>query len=166
MCPATTWQVLLHAVLFTYTCTYACTYMYVHVRVYMCSGDTIGILTPVQLLTYTCLFCFAGWFVAPGRSESEDVAICCLDEGSGSLLYSLRIASGCSWTVSLRGVALNRSVCPLLAAYSEHIASALDVFYLLNALDSFLVCEGNSDEKFMKLSHSQKRCFMDVSGNW
>lgn len=55
MCPATTWQVLLHAVVFTYTLymyTYACTY--VHVRVYMCSGDTADILTPVQLLAHVC----------------------------------------------------------------------------------------------------------------
>lgn len=126
----------------------------------MCNGETTRALT-----SYTYMFCFAGWFLAPGRTESEDVTICCFDEASDSLLYSLRIANCFSWTLSLRGVALNRSVCPLLTAYPELMASPLDVLHLLKALSSFLVCEGNSDQKFLKLSHSRKGCFVDVSGN-
>ena len=103
--------------------------------------------------------------MAPGGSESEDVVICCLDEGSDALLYSLRISHGFSWALLLRGVPISRSSCPLLTASPELLMSAGDICHLLVALDSFRICEGNSDEKFLRLSHSRKGTFVDVSGN-
>ena len=94
---------------------------------------------------------FAGWFVGPGTG---DIVMCHLDEGSDSLLYTLRVSAGFSWSLSLRGIALNRSLCPLLIATPELMASVYDIFQFLEALNTYHVCEGNSDERFLQLSHS------------
>ena len=38
------------------------------------------------------------------------------------------------------------------------------VYDILEALNTYHVCEGNSDERFLQLSHSQHGRLMDVSG--
>ena len=103
--------------------------------------------------------------MVPGKSETEDLVVCHLDEGSDFLLYSLKVSTGFSWTLSLRGIALNRRLCPLLTASTEQMTSAFDICQLLESLNTYRLCEGNSDERFLQLSHSRRGCFLDVSGN-
>lgn len=91
--------------------------------------------------------------------------MCHLDEESDSLLYALRVSTGFSWSLSLRGIALNRSLCPLLMATQEQLTSVFEVCQFLEALNTYHVCEGNSEERFLELSHSRKGRFLDVSGN-
>ena len=57
------------------------------------------------------------------ESNSDDVVVCCLDEGSTSVHYTLRIQQDFRWTVSLRGISLQRDTCPLIAALPELLAS-------------------------------------------
>ena len=101
--------------------------------------------------------------MAPEESNSEDVTVCCLDEGSTSVLYALRVAES-SWTVSLRGLKLDRNASPLLTTSPETVTSISDVSLILSKLCSCRVCAGNSDEKFLKLSYLRKGVFMDASG--
>ena len=103
--------------------------------------------------------------MAQGKSETDDLVVCHLDEGSDTLLYALRVSTGFSWTVSLRGIPLNRSLCPLLIACPEQMTSVSDVCQFLEALRTCCLCEGNSDERFLQLSHSRSGRFLDVSGN-
>ena len=97
--------------------------------------------------------------MAPEESNSEDVTVCCLDEGSTSVLYALRVAES-SWTVSLRGLKLDRNACPLLTTSPETVTSISDVSLILSKLCSCRVCAGNSDEKFLKLSYLRKGVFI------
>ena len=39
--------------------------------------------------------------------ETEDLVVCHLDEGFDSLLYALKVLTTFSWSLSLRGIALN-----------------------------------------------------------
>ena len=59
--------------------------------------------------------------MAPG---DKDIVICCLDEGSDSLLSALMDFPG---LFSLHGVPLSCSSCPLLTASPELLLSASDV---------------------------------------
>ena len=90
------------------------------------------------------------------------MVVCCLDEGSNSVLYALRVQQGFCWAVSLRGICLNRDSCPLLTALPETLTSVSSVCLATAELSSYRVCEGNPDERFLKLS--QKGSFMDTSG--
>ena len=106
-----------------------------------------------------------GQFVAKGISESDDIVVYYLDEGLQSCLYVLRISLGFSWTLSLRGVTLNSSTCPALNALPEFLPSAADVGRVLTTLTTLHVCEGNADERFIRLADSWKGRFLDTSGN-
>ena len=108
--------------------------------------------------------CFAGWFVAPERSSSAKVTVCCLDERATSVFYAVVIFHGLYWTVSLHGCNLDRYSCSLLDTLPETLTSVSAVCLLLVALRSCRICEGNSDERFPKLSKLRNGWFMDASG--
>ena len=108
-----------------------------------------------------CMICFAGWFVAQERSSSAEVTVCCLDEKATSVLYAVIISRGFNWTVSLRGCNLDKHSCSLFNTSPETVSA---VCLLSVALRSFCVCEGNSDERFLKLSKLCKGRFTDASG--
>ena len=44
------------------------------------------------------------------------------------------------------------------------LASVADVAKLVSALESFIVCEGNQDSKFLALASCKKGVFMDQTG--
>ena len=113
---------------------------------------------------HKCVYLCTGWFVAPEESNSDDVVVCRLDEGSTGVLYALRITEGFSWSFSLRGLRLNCSICPILATFPGTLTSASDVCDVSSELSSFRVCMGNCDEKFLELSRLRKGQFMDASG--
>lgn len=73
--------------------------------------------------------------------------MCRLDEGSTGVLYALRITEGFGWVFSLRGLRLDRSICPILATFPDTLTSASDVCDVSSELSSFRVCVGNCDKK-------------------
>ena len=101
--------------------------------------------------------------MAPKESNSDDVVVCCLNEASVSIFFALRIQQGFCWTVSLRGVDLKRDTCPLLTALPESLKSASSIHLLTTRLTTYHVCEGNMEEKFLKLSKLRKGVFTDAS---
>ena len=90
--------------------------------------------------------------------------VCNLDKGSVSLLYTLKVQHGFYWTLSLRGKSLDINTCPLLAALPQTLRSLSCISVITKELNSYHVCEGNFDERFLKLSRLRKGVFMDTSG--
>ena len=66
---------------------------------------------------------------------------------------------------SLHGCNLDRHFYSLLDTLPETLTSVSAVCLLLVALRSFRVYEGNSDDRFLKLSKLRNGQFMDASGN-
>ena len=81
------------------------------------------------------------------------------------MFYAVVISHGLYWTVSLHGCNLDWHSCSLLDTLPETLTSVSAVCLLLVALRSFRVCEGNSDERFLKLSKLRHGRFMDALGN-
>ena len=89
--------------------------------------------------------------MVPKESNPNEVVVCCLDEASTSVFYALRIQQGFRWMVSLRGVSLKRDTCPLHTAFPETLMSVASVRLVAARLISYHVCEGNMEDKFLKL---------------
>ena len=101
--------------------------------------------------------------MAPKQSDLDDIVLCCLED-STSIHFALRIQQGFTWTVSLRGVPLKRDACPLLQMFPDSLVSVTRVHCVLESLNACHVCEGNSEEKFLKFSKLRRGVFTDASG--
>ena len=101
--------------------------------------------------------------MAPKESNSDDIVVCHLED-STSMHFTLRIQQGFSWTVFLRGVLLKQDTCPLLQTFPESLLSATRVRCVAERLTACHVCDGNSEEKFLKLSNFRRGVFTDAAG--
>lgn len=97
-----------------------------------------------------CGFC-VGWFVSSKEVDSGELVLCCLDPGSTYIKYTLRITPDYHWTLLFKGTPIQLETCLLLADLSSTVRSAGDVQEVIEEIDSYRVCESNSDEKFLKL---------------
>ena len=89
-------------------------------------------------------------------SNPDDVVVCNLDEGSVSVLCALKIQHGLCWVLSIRGKSLDFNTCPLLAALPKTLGSLSSFSFITKELNTYRVCEDDSDERFPKLYHLRK----------
>ena len=62
-------------------------------------------------------------------------------------------------------MALDQKTCALLASFPKQINKATDVCYITEALHTYCLCIGNSEDRFLKLSKNRKGHFSNDQVN-
>ena len=86
------------------------------------------------------------------------------DRQSLSVTHCLTISSDLSWTLSVHGMKIDASVCPLLNKISMKLSNKTSLQQLLSLLENSMVCPGHPDEQFIEMAKAKKGKFLSRDG--
>lgn len=84
------------------------------------------------------------------------------DRQSLSVTHCLTISSDLSWTLSVHGMKIDASVCPLLNKISTKLSNKTSLQPLMSLLENSMVCPGHPDEQ--KWPRQKKGKFLSMDG--
>ena len=115
-----------------------------------------------QLLESKCLP--SGWVCSVTSNTSLALCKLTVPEGlaSAKIAYMVTVSCDFSWKVSIE-FQVQENV--ILHTAPTLLTSAMSVMNVVEMLDSYKVCVGNSDEKFSRLIAQRNGKFMDKTGN-
>jgi hypothetical protein len=79
---------------------------------------------------------------------------------------SVIVNNDLQWKVSFRGKEIDTMKLNTLSLMPSTLSSFKSLKEIIDILDVCVICEGNGDDRYLKLSLARKKCFWDISGKY